>query len=114
VRAVLLSLFSDIIGRDLPSSLLAQLLKLWFVHYSFIIHADPSTLSFFRCYCRCLWVITYIYKDTLCLFVNQFPSLGRKLSFLMDFLEKMSSLIFPNWVVTDHLLYIYTVYFWYG
>jgi hypothetical protein len=28
VRAVLLSLFSDIIGRDLPSSLLAQLLKL--------------------------------------------------------------------------------------
>ena len=90
VRAVLLSLFSDFILRDLPSSLLGQLLKLWFVHYSFIIHASFHSLFLSLLLpVACEWSYIYIYKDThvCCVFlsINSLPWEGSSLFFFFFF-----------------------------
>ena len=90
VRAVLLSLFSDFILRDLPSSLLAQLLKLWFVHYSFIIHASFHSLFLSLLLPLPVSDHIYIYKDThvCCVFlsINSLPWEGRSPFFFFSFL----------------------------
>ena len=100
------------IGSIIPLVSITYLVLIYnYNNIKYICFINPWQCA--RCHLVCVCKDTHV----CCVFlsINSLPWEGSSLffffSFLMDFLEKMSSLIFPNWVVTGHLLYICTVYF---